>query len=201
MSDTKKISISAIDRVIKEKHEANKSVVWNGLEFTVKRTLGLKETLAFVDKIVSACFMDETNEYLPEVEDFAVRCAVVESYSDVRLPDSIEHKHKILYCTDLYIVILSNIDNVQFNELLSAARNKIGRIADANISALQKEVSLAAKMVSDTAEKIASLFDGIDEGDIQKVIRSIGESEPIDEEKIVRIITEKDAEDGVGDEK
>lgn len=189
MANTKKTSISQLDKITKELFEESRDIVWNGIEIKVKRVLDLKEALAFVDRITSSCFVDGTNEYLPEAEDFAYRCTLVEMFTNVKLPESIEHKYRVLYRTDLCKEIEKYVYQDQLEDMRRSAHDKAVRIADANISALQKEVSDAAAAVSDLVSKITGLFSGIEDGDIKKFVDSVGENGVLDERKLVGLLT------------
>lgn len=189
MATTKKASISALDKIIKENFEDSKTIIWNNIELHVKRVLGLKESLAFVDDIVSSCFIDSSKEYLPEVEDFAIRCATVEAYTNVKLPEPIEHKHRIMYMTDLFAEVQNYIDMDQFEDLCKAAHEKARLAAESNIVALQNEVRKAVESVETLVSGITDMFSGIEAGDIKKFVDSVGSNGALDEEKLVRLIT------------
>lgn len=184
----KNISINAMDKIAKENYRRTIIKDWNGHELVVKRLLPLNGVLEFARKVAASCFAQDTNEYLPEVRDFAIRSTVVEMYANINLPDNLEHQYELLYMTDIFDVVFAEIDKTQFNALVDAIDDKIAITAEANIQMLQSKIDDAAHSVSAIVEQVSSMFDGISNDDIKKLVDAVGQN-GIDEEKIIRLIT------------
>lgn len=191
----KRISVNAMDDAAKKNYVRVVTKDWNGHELVINRFLSLNDVLKFSKKVLASCFAQDTNEYLPEIRDFAVRSAVVEMYANVRLPDTLEHQYELLYMTDIFDAVYAEIDKRQFNVMLNAINDKIDMIAEANIQMLQAKIDDAAHSVSAIVNQVAALFDGVNDGDIKKFIDAVGEG-GIDEEKIVHLLTATE-EDGI----
>ena len=100
MAKTKKISVNAFQKVMKETYSPTYTFDWNGIEVTVNKTLSLKDMLEFVDDVVKSCFTEETNRYLPEVKDFVIRVCILEKYANFTMPQNVENQYELVYCTD-----------------------------------------------------------------------------------------------------
>lgn len=187
----KKISINAMDKVAKENYQRLIEKDWNGSRLVIRRLLSLNEILEFTKRVTESCFAQDTNEYLPEVRDFAIRSNVVEMYANVKLPDNLEHQYELLYMTDIFDAVFAEIDKVQFEALVNAIDEKIATAAEANIQMLQVKIDDAAHSVAAIVEKVASLFEGLGNDDIRNFVDAVGKN-GIDEEKIVRLLTEKE---------
>ncbi len=180
-----KISINALERVIDENAESNEKVIeWNGIEVKVKKRLGLKEVLSFVSDVSKACFAADTKEYLPEVKDFAVRCCVLEYYSNFRLPSNIEKRYDVVYACDAFDTVLGLIDGNQFSLMIDAIEEKINNIANSNISLINAQAEKVYASISSIEEKLSSVFNGIDVEKIPAFINAVSEN-GVDEKKIM----------------
>ena len=114
----KKVSISQIDKVMKEVYVPATTVEWHGVEIVVKKSLTLEDMLKFVSDVVKTCTEQEAGGYMPELKDFAIRLNVVEMYSNVKLPDNVNHKYFILVNSGIVETILENININQYEELI-----------------------------------------------------------------------------------
>ena len=119
----KKISISQMDKVMKSLGNTEATFEWNGVTVVVKTLLSFQEMMEFAGRVKANCFVD--GEYLPEVRDFAIRDCIVDMYSNIRLPDNIEHKYEILYRTDICQEIVKYVNSDQYEQLLVAIDDKI----------------------------------------------------------------------------
>lgn len=180
----KKVSISQMDKIVKELGNTEASFEWNGIEVVVKTLLSFAEVLEFAGRVVGSCFVD--GEYIPEARDFAIRDCIVDLYSNIRLPDNLEHKYEILYRTDICQEIVKHINSEQYEQLLVAIDDKINVEADSNINDLRKNVEEMAVELNRLMTSANALFDGIDQDDIKTVFNAIKTNGAIDEEKFAR---------------
>ena len=104
MAQKNKVSVAAIEKVMKDQfNNGVKTVDWCGITIEYKELLNMVEMKAFVDGVVDASF-DNDGDYMPEFTDWLIRTNMIQLYTNVRMPQSIEKQYDILYQTDLYQV-------------------------------------------------------------------------------------------------
>lgn len=184
MAKTKKISINAFDKIIKENYTPTTTVEWNGQEIVIKRTLSFKEMLEFVDSVTKTCFTAGTNTYMPEVRDFAVKSNILEKYSNFTLPNNLEHRYELIYCSDVIDVVLANISHQQFNEIMASVDAKIKNLAQSNIEAINKQMNELYTAFANVQSQIEGLFSGVNAENFNALVSAFGEG-GLDEEKLV----------------
>ena len=190
------ISVGKIESIVKNEEE-NVVLQWHDLELTVKKKLSLGEMLVFVSSIVDNCFGDDA-VYIPEVADYIRRCAILELYANVRLPQNTEKRYAFVYSDALdeaIEMILSVIDAKQYTEMLSAAQEKIDYRINTETESVRHRVDEAAKTLDNLADQLKGLFSGMTVDDVKGLIGAL--TNGIDEEKIVNAYIdrkERDAE-------
>lgn len=180
----KKISISQMDKVMKSLGNTEATFEWNGVTVVVKTLLSFQEMMEFAGRVKANCFVD--GEYLPEVRDFAIRDCIVDMYSNIRLPDNIEHKYEILYRTDICQEIVKYVNSDQYEQLLVAIDDKITAASESNTEGLRIRIEEIAHELDNMVTEAGALFDGIDKSDIETIFEAVKSSGKIDEEKIAR---------------
>lgn len=188
-----KISISAIEKVMKEEFSNVATVDWHGNQLIVQRTLPLQDMLMFVSTVVDSCFNKTTSEFIPEAKDFALMNCIVEFYANVRLPESMERRYDLLYRTDLIRAILDNVNDHQFNEMVVAINAKVRNRADSNAEKILRQFASTQERFEELAEQVSELFSGVTNEDLTKLAGAVADGS-IDEEKIVRIVMEQQEE-------
>ena len=133
----KKISIAAMDKIIKENFPNTVTERWFDTEIVIQRTLPFPEMLAFVDSVVSNCVQEDIG-YLPEMKDFFIRYNLLTRYANFNLPNKLEHCYSIVYGTDATELVMKNVNISQFNSILDAIDSKIEFLCDSNVSAIEK---------------------------------------------------------------
>lgn len=88
----KRISISVMDKIIKEHFENTTTEQWYGIEVQIKKTLSFTEMMEFVNDVVLSCFQEDGG-FVPEVMDFAIRSNILSKYANFSLPDKLEHRY------------------------------------------------------------------------------------------------------------
>ena len=184
-----KFSIEDFNRIVTENFDSTVDIDWKGLPFHIKKHLSLEEMIRFVRDVTLSCFAEKTNEYLPEIKDFAIRCCILESYAGFPLPESITEKYEIVYSSDIVTTIVQNIDHMQFNSILEAIDRKVEHQAQSNIEALNRQVSEAITKFYDLEESLSEIFNGIDNKTVSKIAEAIA-SGSFDESKLVKAFTE-----------
>ena len=91
-------------------------ITWCGYNVAIKRFISFTDML---------CFAKSDNRYLPEVRDLFFRCSLVEFYTNIVLPESVEEKNQIVYGTDIIDLILQNIDRGQFRAIMDGIEKRV----------------------------------------------------------------------------
>lgn len=182
---TKKISINAFEKAVKENYPQTETVEWNGLEIEIKRTLSFGEMLAFVDSVTKSCFGGEDEVYQPQAKDFAIRWQTVELYTNITLPSNPKNMYELLYGCDIVNVVTSYINKSQFNAMVAAVEDNIAYTAKANIASLEKQIDDMYGKLNSMEEQLSSIFSGIGADDLKNIIGAISNGE-LDEEKLVK---------------
>lgn len=188
MAKTKRISVNVFDRIAKETYTPTETIEWNGIEVIVKRMLSFEEMMMFVDSVVKSCFTIDKGTYLPEVKDFAIKSSILEMYANFSLPNNIEHKYNLIYCTDATQVVLQHIDAHQFNEIVRAINDKLDNIAQANIEMVYKQMNDLYVAFDNLQKQLSSVFEGINHDDVSRLVSAITDNK-LDEEKLVKAYT------------
>ena len=168
---------------------------WNGLEIHLHPTLTLEESLKFVHEAVYSCFETNTGEYLPEIRDFAIKCCVLESYAEIKLPDNVSEKHKLVYSTDLCEFILDRVNWAQFEEFEKAIDRKINHLASSKAVEIEKRLDKALSTIEDALKSFSDIFDTVSKDDISKLTKALSE-DGFDEKKLVEAFIEVTSENG-----
>lgn len=181
-----KIFITKIDKVLKE-YDSVSTVDWHGNELVIKRAIGLDDVVLFISNVVDACFADIDNGYSPEFKDFAIRYNIISMYTNLKLPDDMGHRYKILYLTDIIDVVMAKINMHQFNDIMRAIDDKIDAKIYTNNEMFELKINSAIEQIATLSQTIASLFEGVDEEDIKNMVNAISNGK-LDEEKLVDAI-------------
>lgn len=180
----KRISINAMESVVKESGDNIVTKNWHGYELIIKRRLGLMEMMRFVDGVVKTCFTGDEHRYTPEVRDFALRCSILEEYANFTLPQNIEKRYEFVYGCDAVDAVIPEIDDIQFNLILDAIDEKIDFVADAHIEAINQQMNELYSAFEELENRLSTVFAGIDEEGMAGIMNAL-RSGTLDEEKLV----------------
>ena len=181
----KKISISAFENIMKNTYTSTKTVEWNGVEITIQHTLSFKDFLTFVDSVVKSCFSIDNNAYMPEIKDFAIKCCVLEMYANFALPVNVERKYDLVYCTDAVRTVLAEINPEQYGVIMNAIDSKIENMAQANIEALNRQMSELYSAFENMQNQMSGVFEGVGADELSKLVGAISNGS-FDESKLVQ---------------
>lgn len=184
MAKTKRISVNAFEKTMKETYTPTESFDWHGIEVTVKKTLSLKEMLSFVDSVVKSCFAENTNAYLPEIKEFAIKVCILEKYANFTMPNNVESQYALIYQTDVVERVMSYINRQQYCEVRAAINAKANNIAQANIEAVNKQMNELYNSFDNLQTQLSGLFEGVNNDDIRAVAGALANG-GLDEEKLV----------------
>lgn len=179
----KKVSINTIDNTMSEHFQNCVSEQWHGVELKMTQTLSLKDMLAFVNDVVNSCFQKD-GSFVPEILDFAVRSNIISRYTNVSLPDNLEHRYDILYKTDLVKFVSKHINNEQESEILDAIKAKLTYLCNTNTMSVQNRLNNLVAAFEELQKKTEALFDGVSPDDVSKLIGAVGSS-GLNEDRLV----------------
>lgn len=114
-------------------------ITWCGYNVAIKRFISFTDMLSFVDGVVSGCFAKSDNRYLPEVRDLFFRCSLVEFYTNIVLPESVEEKNQIVYGTDIIDLILQNIDRGQFRAIMDGIEKRVTYLVNTDMKRIEDD--------------------------------------------------------------
>jgi hypothetical protein len=194
MSKKKRVSINALDKVWKEEFTNTTTQIWHGVEFEVKRTIGMTEMLEFVDDVTKSCFQ-ENGGFLPEVIEFAVRSNLVLKYTNLSLPDALEHRYALLYETDLVDVIQDAIDQNQFIEIHQAVYDKVEHLCRTNAIEVQNRLGRVVTAFESVQEQLEQTFSGISQEDVTNLTKALTGG-GFDADQVVRSYLEQTRREG-----
>lgn len=185
----KKVSIALFDKIAKEHFNNEVTIQWHEAEVKVRRSLPLMDVLAFVDDVVGSCF-HELYGFMPEVKDFAIKSNVLSRYANFTLPDNLEHRYQMVYCTDAVDTVCGVINTTQLQEIIDAIEDKIQFNCDTRTVELQKRIEQAADAIEELRDNAGAVFSGVTQDDMKTLMGAIAES-GLDEQKIVKAYMEQ----------
>lgn len=180
----KKISIRAMDEVLKRDYQPTVQCEWNDVEVTIKRTLSFKEMLEFVNDVVMSCFRED-GSFLPEVRDFVVRSNILTRYANFSLPDNLEHRYELVYCTDAEELVRRYINETQIDEIERAIDRKLQELCRSNAVGIQRQMSQLLANLDEVQQKAEQMIGSVTKEDLEKLIGALGNG-AVDEEKLVQ---------------
>lgn len=184
MAKVKKISINALERVMKDDYEPTISIEWHGLEITIKKTLSLTEVIKFVEDVAETCFAEGNNDYIPEVRDFAIKSNVLEMYTNLSLPKSNDARYALIYQTDVFDEIIKYINTVQFDEMRDSINEKLKYRSSNLLAKFNEQINDVLGSVEELGNNISNIFEGIDKETIANIAKAIANGN-FDEQKFI----------------
>lgn len=179
----KKVSISAVDNIISERFLNVVTEQWYDVAVKMRRSLPFTEVLAFVDDVVQSCFQ-RNGAYVPEVLDFAIKSNIISKYTNVSMPDNLEHRYAILYNSDLVDFVCQHINMQQLQEMVNSINRKLAYMCDTNTVSVQNRLNDLISAFETMQEKTEAIFSDITPDDMTRLVGAIGDG-ALTEEKIV----------------
>lgn len=159
----KKISVNALETVMKERFQNVVTERWFDFDVTIKGVLSLQDALQFVKDVVESCFLED-GTYVPEVKDFAIRSGVLTSFANFTLPSNIKKRYELVYCSDAYDFVISHINSEYFHMLMTSIDEKLEHILDEAYGRRLGGVDIDAESIERIIQSFGS--DGINEGKV-----------------------------------
>lgn len=194
MAKVKKVSINAFEKAIKENVAPNVSTEeWCGLEVTITNTISLKDMMSLVAEVADNCFMDD-GRYIPEVMQPLLDCGVVERYTNINLPGSLEARYDLVMRSGILDFILPKINSNQYNDIVVAVRDRIDYMCDTNVTEFRNSLTEMVNSMSMLQEKTAELFGNINPEEVHSLLDAFGDSKAVEERVVDAYIEKQKAE-------
>lgn len=178
------IAPDTFKRMAKKTDKAITEVKLGTATVKVRNTVSITEMLALTTSAVDTCFTSD-GQYVPEMEDFAIKCGIIATYTNVQLPEELNEQYDVVYKTTLFDDIIGYINPVQYREIEYGVKARIENMIDADIMAIRNKYDKLADALSKFDEQITAMFSGIEPGMLQDFVQAIG-SNGLDEEKLAR---------------
>ena len=97
---------------------------WHGKMIEIRYILPRDEEIELVHSILRCCGLDEMNNgfIIPEFLEPAIRANIVTAYTNADLPNSIDEQQQLLYCSDLYDVVMKTVNGPQVNNIINSVK-------------------------------------------------------------------------------
>lgn len=126
--------------------------------------------------VASACFNDETGEYVPEVRSAITQHEIIEFYTNIELPESIEEAYDLIYHSGIIDVVMKHIDKRQIGEINSSINKKVKHIAQSNISSISAKTEDLLSAVDNLQEQFQKLFSEVNSDDMKNMMTSLAKN-------------------------
>ena len=183
----KLISIEKMDEAMEERFPTYETVDYYGNNLVIEKLIPFTTFDEIVSRVSDICFNSETGEYLPQNKDFAIRLCVINAYTNVNIPENVEHQYRILYGTDIVDTVLKYINRDQYIAMVDAINETIRARNNANYIAFKHDVQQVVDQVVMLGDRFAEMFGDVTPDDIKGFLDAIGE-DGVNEEKIVHAI-------------
>lgn len=184
----KTISITAFDKAAKENAPQPIIKEWFGNEVVIRTNLGAEETVVIANDIAEGCFSDD-DTYLPEMEDFMFRAALLTKIANFSLPtDNLEHRWNLVMYSDaadmIYNALLDEGHSLIIETIKNAVEDRIAYKKNLILSQERRQLQTIISAFNEISRQLTETFDGVDSEDLNSVLGAIQDGK-IDEGKIV----------------
>lgn len=158
------------------------------IEVTVRRVLPLYDVMQFVADVVSTCVDTETGEYIPEVQAFAVRSAVLTMYANFTLPKDPQKQYDLIYNTTAFQQVLDVIDRVQYDEILYSINERIKHEVAMLESSMARQVAELTDNMNRFIKNSEELFGSVGGDDVGALVKNLSKIGKVNEEELVKAV-------------
>ena len=158
-------------------------------EVTIRKTISFSEMMAFVESVVSSCFLGENGEYSPEARHITTYANLVKRYTDMELPDTTNEIYRVIHETGIVRTILENIDREQFDEIEYIISEKVKYLNLVHTNEIMSSMRKMQEQVQKVADAVSGLLDDSVKEDLMLAIQNLSAS-GITKEDIVKSVLE-----------
>ena len=178
----KKISVNQLEKALGDV-ECVDILKFGDLEIEVKKFISLQDMVQFVHDASDPCFLDD-GTYMPEVKQLAFASAMIEHFTNLRLPDSMDKRIAIMYGTDIVCEIMETVSSNQLQHLSDAVDEKIDHMLDVDIQRNRAMLQDAVDQFAKSQEKLVGVFDDLTSEDVKNMASAFSNGS-FDEQKLV----------------
>lgn len=172
MANKKRVPIDSFDKVVRGQAVSDTIVKWHDIELAVKHTVGFTDMMEFTHDVAESCF-SESGAFVPEVMDFAIKSNILTRYTNLTLPEELEHRYALIYGSDIVDIVCEHINREQLQEITTAVKRKVNYACDANITEIQRKAAEMLNAFEKLGEKIERMFSNVSQEDIQKLLGAV----------------------------
>ena len=184
----KKIPVNQLEKALGN-IEATTVLKINELEVEVRRFIGLQDMVQFVYDTVDPCFLED-GTYVPEVRWPAFSIALIDHFTNIKLPENNDKRMAILYGTDLVGDIVDVISPLQYDVLSDAVDEKIQHLLDLDVKYNRAILNDAVEKFMESQDKLSDAFYVLTAEDVKNMSTAFSGGK-IDEQKIVDAIVKQ----------
>ena len=144
----------------------------HGEDIKIKEFLTFEEMLSMVNNCVEGSF-DIDGEYFPELTDFYIKKETIDIYTNVDLGVDPIETYALIYQTDIFEVVVNEINRVQFEEIKRAIDRKIVHLLRTNEKAHNKEFEDMTTLFQTVGKRFESTFKDLNLDELSKALDKI----------------------------
>lgn len=118
------VSASTLKRIAGVSGKQNKKVTWHSSTIIVRQLLPIDEFVNTVREIIRGCIAPDGG-FAIELLDFVMRVKIVSAYAYIELPEELDDIYYIIYASDLFETVCSNINQSQLEAIKSTVSKAI----------------------------------------------------------------------------
>lgn len=172
-------------------------IQYKGIPIAIKGGLSLLDILKIADNVASFCFMDD-GEYIPELKDFFFKRELIETATNIELPEDVAECYDLIMNSDLgKWVDYTFCENLEVYKdlipnLYAVIQDKIDYMADSGLALLRSRMDALVYAIENLSTQSEDMFSKVSPDDMEKLISSVDSLGKIDEEKLVKAFTEQE---------
>ncbi|MCL1953014.1 MAG: hypothetical protein FWF60_09330 [Oscillospiraceae bacterium] len=139
----------------------------------VKSSLGLTNTVGFIDSVASTVIDGETGEYRPELFDFAFDAMVLMYFTNIALPEDAGEQFELVCHTDLCFEVKRSIDTEQLECLRAAAERKVAHLLHCAENTLASKMTDLLASFEQLRESTHDVFSNIGGADLKAMVNHL----------------------------
>lgn len=179
MAKIKKISATAFSRAVKNNFDDVLFEDWCGLQIVITPTISLQEVFNLVADVSTNCFSSD-GDYIPEAMSALLNCGIIEKYTNISLPEDVTERYDLVMRSGVIDLVLPRINEMQYEQIVEAIRDKVEYMCDSNVSKLSSSISQIVESVKSLKDRAERMFDGISEGEIRSFVDTFSKNENVE---------------------
>lgn len=165
------------------------------IEYEVKFRLSLKETLQFIEDVVSEYTMADDSMIVPIVRTYIVGKCIMTYYGNFTMPQDGEKEFDFIMASGSVIQeITMNIDQGQFAMIQNAIHERLEFEKQKIVASETSRVKALTYEVSALMDKMSGLFDGIDGDQMSQFVTGmthLAQDNDVTSQDIARALVDK----------